>query len=562
MFLVIGLDGATLDLIEPLARAGKLPHLSSLMERGAFGRLTVPMPPVTFPSWTSFMTGVNPGRHGIFDFTRRENHGYDVRFVNSSFRKSPTIWRILSDLGKRVCSLGIPGNYPPEEVNGYTLSGFDTPVTTRADASFAYPPEFADVVNKAGGFPFADFQEFSIDEGWHERAFASMCSAIDRKTELALTMIGREAFDCFMIMFGESDTVAHHFWSLHDEASPRFSADLRSRLGDCVAEIYRRLDDSVGRLVDAAKADHVMIVSDHGFGGVGDVALHLNRWLEESGFLTWSRSRSSNELFSASRWAGRIRQAAVRSIPERLQAPLFRVGGGRFAGALESRVRFGGIDWQGTRAFSEELNYAPAIWLNVAGREPGGTVPHAGYEDACSELTQRLMEWHDPYNGGNVVRRVYRRGELFHGPQVRYAPDLVLDLELHGGYSYVCLPSLGRSGPSIRKLSGTELDGGKLVGMSGSHRRQGVFMLAGEGVNSGRMRGVEMVDLAPTLLGILGVESAEGDFDGRCLECVTSRMEVGESQPRTTPLKLGPENYYDKAEEDDLRERLERLGYL
>lgn len=553
MFLVIGLDGATLDLIEPWVDEGVLPNLAELLGKGAWGQLAAPMPPVTFPSWTSFMTGVNPGRHGVFDFTRREGGAYAVRFVNATFRKSPTIWRILSDAGMRVCSLGIPGNYPPEPVNGYTLSGFDTPVTTRADASFAYPPTFAEEVERAGGFPFADFQEFSIGPGWHQRALRSMRDAIARKTDLGLGLLRRERFDCFMLLFGESDTAAHHFWSLHDPSSPRFDAALREEVGDGLREVYCELDHAVGRLLAQAGADHVMVVSDHGFGGVGDTGVRLNRWLSAQGFLRW------RETSPTSAWAGRLRAAAVKMIPERAQAPLFRLGGGRLAGALESRVRFGGIDWSQTRAFSEELNYNPAIWLNVAGRDDAGTVAASDYDKVRGELTERLLSWRDPYNDTPVVRRVWHRDEIFRGEFVECAPDLTLELEEPGGYSYMCLPSLGAAGDAVEKLSGDALRGGKLAGMSGSHRRQGVFILQGERVRAGRLRGARMVDMAPTLLSLMGFEVADR-FDGRILECVESAAGAGRGISR--PLNSGAESYYDASEESALENRLSQLGYL
>src|SRR5262249_40811898 len=156
---------------------------------------------------------VNPGRHGVFDFTRRDSGAYRVRFVNATFRKARTVWGLLSDAGQRVSVLGVPGTYPPEPINGYMISGFDTPVTLRADASFVHPPEFADEVAAAGGFPFAEFQEFTLGPGWHARALSSLCDGIERKTRLAERLLARERWDCFMLLFGESDTAAHHFWA-------------------------------------------------------------------------------------------------------------------------------------------------------------------------------------------------------------------------------------------------------------------------------------------------------------------------------------------------------------
>jgi predicted AlkP superfamily phosphohydrolase/phosphomutase len=550
MLLILGLDGATLDLVEPWAADGTLPNLARLRRGGAWGRLASTVPAATFPSWTTFMTGVNPGRHGIFDFTRREPGAYRVRFVNASFRKARTVWRLLSEAGRRVSVLGLPGTYPPEPLNGYMISGFDTPVTTRADASFVHPPEFAAEVARTGGFPFADFQEFRVGPGWHARALTRLCDGIERKAHLAEGLLTRERWDCFMLLFGESDTAAHHFWSFHDRASPRYDAAGAAALGNPLRTVYAALDHAVGRLLARVPDATVLIVSDHGFGGTGTTALRLNRWLAQEGYLAFAPRRRA-------RWAGALRGAALRLLPARWQAPCFRAAGGHLASRLESGVRFGGIDWDGTRAFSEELNYFPAVWVNVRGRDDAGTVPVARYQATCDELAERLLTWHDPLNGGRVVRQVWRRDRLYHGPYTSLAPDLVVDLETPAGYAYVGLPSWGHEGPALEAMDPAALAGGKLAGMSGSHRRDGLFVLAGPGVLPGYVDGAQIADMAPSIVALCGLP-VPAEWDGRTLPCVDGGA-VG--QPAVAPA-AGVEVPYSAGQEADLERRLTRLGYF
>jgi predicted AlkP superfamily phosphohydrolase/phosphomutase len=551
MLLIVGLDGATLDLAKPWAEEGALPELRRLMCEGAWGPLRSTVPPATLPGWATFMTGVNPGRHGIFDFTRRRTDSYGVRFVNSTFRKAPTIWRLMSAAGKRVAVLGMPGTYPPEPLNGCMVSGFDTPVTTRADRSFVYPPGFADEVEKAGGFPFADFQEFRIGPGWHGRALQSLHEGVERKTRLAERLLRSERWDCLMLVFGESDTVAHHFWGFHDPGSPFHEAQRSGEFSGAIRSIYQALDGAIGRLRASAGADQVLVVSDHGFGGAGNRALYLNRWLEQNGWLSWRRAGA------IARTAARFRSLAVKVVPEGWQASLFRMGSGRFADALESRVRFGGIDWQRTGAFSEDLNYFPSIWLNVEGRDPEGTIPPGRYDETCEELRAALLAWRDPLDGSPVVRHVWRRDELYDGFYVENAPDLILELMTPDGYSYVCLSSGGRSGPPVTRLADHGRSGGKLRGMSGSHRSDGLFALAGEGVRAGAIKGVAIADMAPTVLALCGVPVPAG-WDGNVLACV----------PGGTSLRLHEEDGgsseipFDDAEETEIAARLATLGYL
>jgi predicted AlkP superfamily phosphohydrolase/phosphomutase len=552
MLLIIGLDGATWTLIEPWLARGELPHLASLRNSSAWGPLAATTPPATLPSWTTFMTGVNPGKHGIFDFTRRELGSYDVRFVNATFRKAPTVWRLLSEAGQRVCVLGLPGTYPPEAVNGCMVSGFDTPVTTRADASFVWPPALVPLVESIGGFPFADFQEFRIGPGWYHMALERLLRGVEVKTRLAETLLRREPWDCFLVLFGESDTAAHHFWKFHDAASLRYDADGARELGDALLCVYRALDSAIGALQSAAPSASVLLVSDHGFGGVGAKAIYLNRWLEAMGF-----QRADHEM-PGGRAAARLKRLALRNIPASWQARAFRFRGGQWASRLESRARFAGIRWNQTRAFSEELNYFPSVWLNVNGRDPAGTVAASDYERVRDDLCAAAETWRDPEHGKPIVHRAWRREDLYHGPWLQYAPDVVFELALDAGYTYTCLPSHSApSTASVRILEGAELAGGKLTGMSGSHRPEGVFLLKGDGVRPGLIRGVRMVDMAPTILAQCDLASPS-EFDG-----VTIQTVVGTEEP---PKSVGNgqvrERSYGDAEELEIAARLSAMGYL
>src|SRR5258705_6167567 len=140
--VVVGLDGATLDLVEPWAADGSLPTLARLCGRGAWGRLRSTIPAATFPAWTSLVTGVNPGRHGVLDFTERVAGTYRVRFVNGSRRRAAALWSRFGAAGLRSAVLTVPRTYPPEPIHGVMVSGWDSPLTTAVDGSFVHPRSF------------------------------------------------------------------------------------------------------------------------------------------------------------------------------------------------------------------------------------------------------------------------------------------------------------------------------------------------------------------------------------------------------------------------------------
>lgn len=134
--LVIGIDGATFELIDPYIREGALPTLGALAERGVRGELESTIPPITGPAWASFMTGCNPARHSIGDFMRRRPGSYTLQPVNSTNIRTITLWEWMGRAGKRIVVLNVPVTYPPSPVNGVMVTGLLTPNTAQ---DFAYP---------------------------------------------------------------------------------------------------------------------------------------------------------------------------------------------------------------------------------------------------------------------------------------------------------------------------------------------------------------------------------------------------------------------------------------
>lgn len=523
-FLLLGLDGAEPSLVQQFMDDGDLPHLHAIASRGAFLPCQSTVPPATFPAWTTCVTGVNPGQHGICDFTAMTQGTYQFRFVNSTWRSVPALWNILSDAGKRVCVAGVPATYPPEPVNGCMVAGFDSPVCTGIDASFVYPREWYPLVKD---WPFADFQETDLGPGWHAEALRKLHEGIARKEAILLRLLEQEAWDFVMAVFGESDSVSHHFWLFHDPLSPRY----RPGFEDAIRGVYRRLDEAVGRIVEAAGEDMIVgVVSDHGFGGAGTGVVHMNQWLSEQGDLRWSDRRRG----------GILKKAALRVAPESWRGALFRRFGG-LAARAESQSRTAGIDWEGTRAWSEELNYFPGVRINLAGREPMGVVAPEEYEAYRADLCQRLAAWHP-------VARAWPREALYSGPHVERAPDIILELALEDGYSHSYLRSHGPE--SFRRITPDEYVGGKERGMTGNHRPTGILMLS-EPVVSG---GASLLDVAPTVLAAMEVA-------GPPMEGTPLLGEYEECGALAGVAATAPARYSD-ADESELARRLRNLGYF
>ncbi len=543
--LVIGLDGADVDVIGQLGPTA-LPAIHALMERGAWARLVSVQPPATLPNWTTFLTGADPGAHGVFDFTTRD--GYRVAFSGGTVREVPTVAASLDAMGLRCACLGFPGTWPPERLErGVFMSGWDSPVAFEADRSFVHPPELYDEIRERfGPIRFDDVDELGAERsGWHERLPGLLEERVERETKLARWLLGRQDWDLFAFYFGESDTAAHHLWAFHDPGSPRY----RPGAPDALATVYRALDRAVARLVaEAGDEVEVTLVSDHGSGGSGETVLYLNRVLEAAGLLAFEPEGRRVVPF--------LKDLALTRLGPRTRQAMFSLAGRALPGFVESRARFGAIRWAETRAFSDELNYFPAIHFNVRGREPEGTVEPAELPQLRARVTQVLRSLRDPWTGEPVVAEVWDREALYRGPYVRRAPDLLLELHLDRGYSYNVMPTSGAppgTGP-WRRLGREEHLGRKGRSLAGSHRPRGLYVAAGPSVRPvGEIR-ARMADATATLLARMGLTPAS-QMNGRVLrEAIRRRASRPLAEAAPSPGRRG-----DPAR---LEARLRALGYL
>ena len=532
--LVVGLDGATPELLFGGIERGELPVLARLRERAAWGPLRSTLPPMTLPAWSSFLTGRPPDEHGIFDFVRREEGTGRLRRVDSRDRAVPTIPRLLSESGLRVGTFLFPTTWPPEPLSGGQISGFDSPVATRVPAAACAPAGLHGLIHATLGrdLAYADFSELRKGRRWEARATASLLRGISDKERVAGALLrGGEPYDLFAILFGEADTVSHHLWHLADPLSPRHDPELAVRHGAAVAAVYRRLDAAVGSLLEAGSWDSVVIASDHGFGGAGDRALHVNAFLAEHGFATFAGGGPG---------VGGVARGLAKHLPPSLLQSLLRALPPGAVDRVDERARWGRLDLGRTLAWCDEVDYAPAVRLNVQGRDPGGVVPsrsggEASREAVVTAIERALLSWRDPFDGGPVVAAVHRREVLYPGPCGDRSPDLVLDLRRPGGYSYTLRAS--RPGaPTVVRVPRSQWRGAKGAGMPGSHRRDGIFILTGPGVPPGR-RPLGIAELLPWWLESAGVT-------------------LDRATPTTAPAASPP-----APDAGALRDRLRSLGY-
>lgn len=541
--LVIGWDGATFDLLDPWIAAGELPNLARLMQGGVYGRLKSVPNMNSGPAWTSVCTGLNPGKHGVYGLVGFAEGSYRIRPLNAADRHGQTIWQRLGQAGKQVVVMNLPLTWPADELNGVLVAGGDAP--SSHTPGFTYPEGLMEEINaQAGEYLLAARLDGLIRAGKKAEALSRIHRMVESRTRAALYLMKRGPWDLFLSLFTASDVVQHFFWE--DLAGGPYQ--------DGILKVFRQLDSALGRLLTQA-GDHtaVLVLSDHGFGPTQPGVYYLNDFLAGLGLLRYGpRSDSRPALL---RWAF---LQLERRLGSSLKDWLFE----RFPRLYEKAVTglwVDHVDWASTKAFS--LAGSNQIWINVRGRQPEGIVsPGEEHEAVMALIQQALQAAVDPSTNRPVIERVCRQSDLYQGPFLDQAPDLLVkwaDSPVQSGLAW--------DGESHRVIA-TRRMAYRRHPVNGSHREMGLLVAHGSPFkNGGTIDGATLYDIAPTLLCLLSEPIPPG-LDGQVL---TSAL--NEPWLRSHPPQLGDQDEHRTAgppvtisaeEEEEVMGRLRSLGYI
>ena len=560
--LVIGLDGATFDLITPWVQDGRLPHLARLIKTGCSGPLRSTIQPTTAPAWTTFLTGVNQGKHGLYDFVTRRQDSYNLEITSAAHIKAPSIFDFVGQQNGKVIGINIPYTAPARPVNGVLIGGPFAPAVT---PELFFPRYYHEKILRLvpGYFVLPDYNARAADP--MADYAQKLLTGIANREKIALHLMQNEPWDFFMIVFMATDEVQHTFW--HCLNAPETSPEFRYR--QTILQIYERLDAAVGRLMAAATAAtdatslSTFVVSDHGAGPFAWM-INLNQWLANAGFLQFRQDRTSAvQQFKT----GILKQTALnyrRYVPGQWRAAVrARLGSERFdqvKGEFESALLTSNVIWEQTRAYA--LGAGGNIYVNMAGREPGGLVePGAAYEQVRQELIAELMTMRDPDSGQPMIKQVHRREELYSGSFLEQAPDLIIEWS---NYAYWGRGQYDSQAPVFQKQRHLDFSDQPLTG---SHRPEGILIASGPGIRQGgTIEGTTLLDLAPTLLGMLGIQAPE-EMDGRFLTALFDEAHAGNlqtllNQINPTEVALPSDHQYTAEEEAIIADHLRSLGYL
>jgi predicted AlkP superfamily phosphohydrolase/phosphomutase len=362
--VVVGFDGAPPHLLQPWAEQGHLPAFARLLREGAWGTMASTPQCNSAPAWSSFATGLNPGRHGIFSFMNRVRGSYAARRIDARDRQGETFWEAAGAQGRRCAILNVPVTYPVSPLNGLQVADWLCPSLTSPGAT--YPAELAtELQNLVGEYRFhADVKRHAL-AGKHQSALQNLSEGLQQKAQVGRLLWEREAWDLFVLVFVETDAAQHYYLHTGDEKHPLHPQAQAMGLEGALLEIYRQADAILGELMASLDDQTTLVVlSDHGATANTQGRAFMRGLLRNLGLLQMKPPGSATDRLRQSLVRGRQRGFELlnahlpKAVKVRLNALLPKARERVFADAFTHDV-----DWAQTKAYSYYWETDPYINL-------------------------------------------------------------------------------------------------------------------------------------------------------------------------------------------------------
>jgi predicted AlkP superfamily phosphohydrolase/phosphomutase len=520
--LVIGWDGADWRILDPMLEAGVLPHLAGLIERGGRAVLKSTFPTHSWSAWPSFLTGVDPDDHGVYDILEaRADSGRQYPVSFRSIRER-TFLADLTRAGVETVMVNVPLTFPPPAISGKLIAGGVLPKRR----GFTYPDELAVELEAAGAawpingtswVTFRNRPEPLLEEAERfVRARQRACEQLLDETDWRVACL----------VFVETDRIQHCLSKYISPDHPEYGELSRTALARKVRDLYRLLDDCLGRLIGRAGSDDIVLfMSDHGMQSCTG-AVNMDRLLEQLGYLEFS---ATNAVLGPMQWG------PVRTLARKVYDVL----------GLHGKVALPqSVNWSKTMAYTSIRSTGEGVSVNLAGRDLRGIVEAAQFETVRDQVVDALSSFVDPRTGRNPIGKVWRREEVFKGKYAAEAPDLLLEP--------APLYSLTHARAPVEAADW----------LSGDHRVDGVLACAGGTVDPSTFPdAARLVDLAPTILAAVGAPASVRHSGSVLRAVVGEELAVAASEAESEHPPDASEGL-DEAEAEEVEEHLRGLGYL
>jgi predicted AlkP superfamily phosphohydrolase/phosphomutase len=515
--IAVCIEVASPEIMAGWLDAALMPNLAALRDRGAWADLASLSELSSGSLWPTFTTGVGPGRHGQF-FTHMQLETGSYRVVKKYADGVPQrpFWAALADAGRSTAIVDVPQTRPLPGFSGVHVVGWGGEYPAWPQVS--EPPQvMADILARFGPHPLAESRRIAARPDTAAKAQAlhrDLVAGATAKADLSANVLDRGSFDLFLTVFAEPHWAMHLFWDNLDPTHPQHDPVRARQHASLFAEILGQIDRFIGAARARRPDADLVVFSLSGMGPnysgwhlLPEVLARLGLGAAPAG-----PRKGRRQLPDLVR---RMEALAPQDLLDRIKL-LFPT---RTWDRLARHVAFGRSGWSRCRAFCLPNDYSGAIRINLAGREPQGRVaPGADYDAVCREITDALLALVDLETGRPAVREVVRSRDVFPGERADDLPDLIVKWPGDNPLQVVGSATLGE----IRLPSPER--------RCGAHRPTGFLLAAGPGITPGSRSGrVEIVDLAPTILHLLGLPVPAG-LDGRILHELLAAEQSLEAQ--------------------------------
>lgn len=528
--IVIGIDAANWDILNELLKKDKIPNLRRIIESGISGNLKSTIPPLTPPAWYSMVTGVNPGKHGIYDFIEEDNQ-HKISPIKNYNGKFPTLWDIYSFYNKRVIIVNFPISYPPPKVNGIFISGILAP----ENGDITYPDTLKKLLRDYN-YRIHINTEKSFEKVGYEEYTNHLKQLLEIKFNLYAHLMKNYDWDLFFGVFNEIDWAQHYLWD-----------------SDKLYQIYIYFDFLLGKFLEKVEEDeyNLLIVSDHGMKKIrGEI--HFNNLLERWGYL--KRKKSSKIKSNIRSIAGdfiyyflnttyHLHQLISKDIRNKeFEVNIWKK---KLLGLIKQSSKstrnrtdaflpkfFKQINWDKTKAYSYG-NFGKIYLRNINNSE-------------INDLKNKLTNLCDPFNKDVIFSSILEKNEIYKGSNTDKAPDLIL---IPNKWDYNIQNNFGKKWINLPRSRLAD------------HSQDGIYILNSPKLIKNKKKNLSIVDIFPLILGLNDIP-IPSYVDGEVPSFIKSNSVYNAFES----IKISNERNRHREKDDELekeaKKRLNDLGYL
>lgn len=508
---VVGLDGASWELLDPWLQAGELPNLEAIRRNGSWATSRSCLPPVTFPNWKCYSSGKNPGKFGVYWFERIDLERGEIDVMNGSSFETAEVWDYLNDSGYSAGVVNMPTMYPPRVIDELVVCGGPDAVSGEyrsIDSGYTYPASLADELEERYDYRVHPEPLLSSNRERGEEV-DEILELLDMRFQVAHDAFVERDLDFVHVTLFYLNVLHHFFWN--DEPTKR---------------AWKLVDEWLGR-IDDLEDTNLVIMSDHGCDATTS-EFYINEWLAENGYLRKTRTvedyfqklglTRENALAIAKR--ANLVELLSRTVPERLQKLIPQSAGVKRERKLDK------IDLARTKAVA-------------SGQGPIYVNPAFDVETVRAELISDLKTVTDD-TGTPLFEDVHRGEDVYTGPFVERGPEIVVDQR-----------------PGVHVNDG--IGGGEILTRpdrwAAENTRTGIFAAKGpDFVSSGELPTMDIVDIAPTILATFDLPRPT-DMDGEVLQLFEDTPAEKTREPISGARSGG-------TADADVADRLKQLGYM